>query len=171
MFTGLFHSSLWLKFRIMAGGSGRPNLGGSQGIHRLWGAGVKVRSVEESVHECSVTSVVSDSLWPLYTVARQAPLSMGLSSKNTGVGCHVPLQGIFPTQGSNPCILSLLHWLVGSLPLASPGKPQENPVLLVLCKWEKIGEKGNLTLCPKGCEEKNCRMPRAIIFSLLDTGS
>ena len=26
--------------------------------------------------------------------------------KNTGVGCHVLLQGIFPTQGSNP---SLLH--------------------------------------------------------------
>ena len=22
--------------------------------------------------------------------------------KNTGVGCHAPLQGIFPTQGSNP---------------------------------------------------------------------
>ena len=23
-------------------------------------------------------------------------------SKNTGVGCHALLQGIFPTQGSNP---------------------------------------------------------------------
>ena len=34
--------------------------------------------------------------------------------KNTGVGCHVLLQGIFPTQGSNP---GLLHWLVVSLPL------------------------------------------------------
>ena len=32
--------------------------------------------------------------------------------KNTGVGCHVLLQGIFPTQGWNPC---LLHWQVGSL--------------------------------------------------------
>ena len=29
--------------------------------------------------------------------------------KNTGVGCHVLLQGIFLTQGSNP---SLLHWQV-----------------------------------------------------------
>ena len=27
--------------------------------------------------------------------------------KNTGVGCHFFLQGIFPDQGSNP---SLLHW-------------------------------------------------------------
>ena len=25
--------------------------------------------------------------------------------KNTGVGCHAPLQGIFPTQGSNPGLL------------------------------------------------------------------
>ena len=36
-----------------------------------------------------------------FTVARYAPLSMGFPSKNTGVGCHFLLQGIFPTQGSN----------------------------------------------------------------------
>ena len=29
--------------------------------------------------------------------------------KNTGVGCQALLQGIFPTQGSNPCLLRLLH--------------------------------------------------------------
>ena len=29
--------------------------------------------------------------------------------KNTGVGCHAFLQGIFLTQGSNPCLLRLLH--------------------------------------------------------------
>ena len=34
--------------------------------------------------------------------------------KNTGVGCHILLLGISPTQGSNP---HLLHWQVGSLPL------------------------------------------------------
>ena len=43
--------------------------------------------------------------------------------KNTGVGCHFLLQGIFPTQVSNPCLLSLLHWQAGSLPLVPPGKP------------------------------------------------
>ena len=32
--------------------------------------------------------------------------------KNTGVGCHFLLQGIFPAQGLNP---GLLHWQVGSL--------------------------------------------------------
>ena len=40
-----------------------------------------------------------------WTVAHQAPLSMGFPGKNTGVGCHFLLQGIFPTQGSNPGVL------------------------------------------------------------------
>ena len=43
--------------------------------------------------------------------------------KNTGVGCHSLLQGIFLTQGSNPHFLHLLHQQAGSLPLAPPGKP------------------------------------------------
>ena len=34
------------------------------------------------------------------------------------------LQGIFPTEGSKPCLLHLLRWQVDSLPLAPPGKPQ-----------------------------------------------
>ena len=33
------------------------------------------------------------------------------------------LQGIFPTQGSNPHLLHLLHWQVGSLPPEPPKKP------------------------------------------------
>ena len=37
--------------------------------------------------------------------------------KNTGVGCYFLHQGIFPTQGSNPCPLRLLNQQVGSLPL------------------------------------------------------
>ena len=36
--------------------------------------------------------------------------------RNTGVGCHFLLQGIFPSQGSNPC---LLHWQAESLLLAT----------------------------------------------------
>ena len=39
------------------------------------------------------------------------------------MGCYALLQGIFPTQGSNPRLLCLLHWQVGSLPLAPPAKP------------------------------------------------
>ena len=43
--------------------------------------------------------------------------------KNTGVGSHALLQGIFPNQGSNLPLLHLLHWQARSLPLAPPGKP------------------------------------------------
>ena len=38
------------------------------------------------------------------------------------MGCHFLLQGIFPTQESNLCLLCLLHCQAGSLPLAPPGK-------------------------------------------------
>ena len=31
------------------------------------------------------------------------------SGKNTGIDCHFLLQGIFLTQGSNLCLLHLLH--------------------------------------------------------------
>ena len=34
----------------------------------------------------------------LITVAHHAPLSVGFSRKNTGVGYHALLQGIFPIQ-------------------------------------------------------------------------
>ena len=58
------------------------------------------------------------------TVAPQAPLSMG---KNTRVGCHFPLQGIFLTQRLNLCLLWLLHcrwilyhWAIRISKLSSP---------------------------------------------------
>ena len=45
-----------------------------------------------------------------WTVACPASLSMGFfPGKNTGMGCHSLLQGIFLTQGSNSCLLCLLH--------------------------------------------------------------
>ena len=42
--------------------------------------------------------------------------------------CCALLHGIFLTQGSNPRLLHLLHWQEGSLPLASPEKPQREAV-------------------------------------------
>ena len=44
--------------------------------------------------------------------------------KNTGVGSSALLQGIVLIQGLNPCLLCLLNWQTGSLPLAPPGKPR-----------------------------------------------
>ena len=44
----------------------------------------------------------------LGNVAR-LPCPWDSPGKNTRVGCHAFLQGIFPTQGSNPCLPCLLH--------------------------------------------------------------
>ena len=49
-------------------------------------------------------------------VAHRLLVHEDFPGKNAGVGCHILLQEIFPTQGSN------LHWQVGSLPLAPPRK-------------------------------------------------
>ena len=48
--------------------------------------------------------------------------------KNTGVGCHALLQGIFQTQGLNLRFSHLLQWQASSLPLAPPGKTRKTIV-------------------------------------------
>ena len=61
-------------------------------------------SQEVALHVCQLASVVSDSATP-WTVASQAALSMGFSRQDYWSGCHALLQGIFPTQELNPCLL------------------------------------------------------------------
>ena len=58
----------------------------------------------------------------LWTIAHQAPRPWSSPGKNTGVNCHAFLQGLFATQGSNPCPTSFVSpaSAVGSLPLAPP---------------------------------------------------
>ena len=48
---------------------------------------------------------------------------------NTGVGCHLLLQRIFPTQGSNSGLFYLLHWQADSLPPVPRAKPPDEPYL------------------------------------------
>ena len=70
---------------------------------------------------------MSDSLWPYILWPARLLCPWGSPGKNTGVGCHAFLQGIFLTQGLNPSLLQFLHWQVGSLPLAPPRKPYIPP--------------------------------------------
>ena len=71
----------------------------------------------------------------LWTVACFCPWDS--AGKNTGVGCHFLLQGIFPTQRSNPHLLCLPRWQAGSLPLASRGKPMTMMIsTLTLHHWD-----------------------------------
>ena len=50
-------------------------------------------------------SAVSDSLRPFGLSPTSLLCPWDFPGKNTGVGCHSLLQGIFPTQGSNPGLL------------------------------------------------------------------
>ena len=61
----------------------------------------------------------------LWTVACQAPL-WDSPGKNTGVGCYALLQGIFLTQGSNSCLLCLLHCRQIPYLLSPQGSPHDN---------------------------------------------
>ena len=77
---------------------------------------------DEHVCVCSVASVVSDSALP-GTVAHQAPLFTGFFRQEYLVGCRALLQGLFLTQGSNLCLLRLLHCRQILDPLSYLGSP------------------------------------------------
>ena len=51
-----------------------------------------------------------------------ASLSMDFPGKNIGVGCHFLLQGIFPTQGSNPRISCIAGGFFTTEPQGKPSK-------------------------------------------------
>ena len=71
---------------------------------------------------CAVCSVVSDSVTP-WTVESTRLLCLWDSpGKNTGVGCHFLLQGIFLTRELN---LRLLYWQADSLLLSHLGNPKK----------------------------------------------
>ena len=77
-----------------------------------------------------------------------------LQANYAGLGCYTLLQGIFPTQGSNPRLLCLLHGQESSLPLASPGKTQCSEIIVIIHLRRKMlpsqdfpGDPVGKTLC------------------------
>ena len=67
-----------------------------------WQCSPRYKGRSESV----ICSVVSNSLWPYRLQPARLLCAWDSPGKNTGVGCHALLQGIFPDQRLN---LSLLH--------------------------------------------------------------
>ena len=66
-----------------------------------------------------------------WTVAHQAPLSMGFSRQEYWSGLPFLLQGIFPTQGSNP---GLPHRRQTLYHLSHQGSPQETMFIIIQCR-------------------------------------
>ena len=74
------------------------------------------------VHACELShSVVSASLQSHGLQPARILCPWDSPGRNTGVGCHFLLQGIFPTQGSSLRLLCLLAG--GFFTSDSPGKP------------------------------------------------
>ena len=66
-------------------------------------------------------SVMFNSLHPLGLQPTRLLFPWNSPGKNTAVGCHFFHQGIFLAQGSNTCLLCLLHWWAGSILVAPTG--------------------------------------------------
>ena len=97
------------------------------GLNRLLGQVLNGLSKAKlfSLHPKKVCArtVKSDTLRPHRLQPTRLLCPWDCPGKKTGVGGHFLLQGISLTQGSNSCLLHILHWQVDSLPLAPPGKP------------------------------------------------
>ena len=76
---------------------------------------------------CSVIRSCLDSLRPHGLQPTRLLCPQDSPGKDTGVGCHFLLQGIFLTQGSSLGLLGVLYWQAGSLFIEPPGQPEEVP--------------------------------------------
>ena len=86
---------------------------------QLWSLISQEKASIVHVHACQVASVTPNSL--LWTVARQAPLSIQFSRQEYWSGLPFPLLGDLPKPGIEP--MCLWHWQVDSLPLSHLGSP------------------------------------------------
>ena len=76
--------------------------------------------------------------------------------KNTGVGCHFLLQGIFLTLRSN---LHFLHWQVNSLPLSHMGSTAK--------AMRECVHAQSLQLCLTLCNPIDCSLPGSFVYGIL----
>ena len=92
---------------------------------------MKVKSESEVAQSCPTLSDPMDCMQPTRLLR-----PWDFPGKSTGVGCCVLLQGS-NLEGSNPYLLCILHWQVGSLPLGPPGKPMKCFTLWRCCEKGK----------------------------------
>ena len=92
-----------------------------------WGVSSHMCADQYSItYVCAFSrSVLSESLWPFELQSTRLLCPWNFSGKNTEVGCHFFLQGIFLTQGMNLRLLCLLycvgfftHWAIREVPLS-----------------------------------------------------
>ena len=111
--------------------------------------------VSSSVYLCAQLCRTLVTPW---TVATSLLCPRDFPGKNTRVGCHFLLQGIFPTQESNPHLLGLLHW---------------RQILYHCAIWESLVKVKAAQSCPSLCNSMDyhgvlqVRILERVAFSLL----
>ena len=121
--------------------TGKPGVLQSMGLHRVGHDWATELNWSFNFHFLSsaiypLISLMSDPLWSLELWSSRLHCPWDSPGKDNGLCCHFLLQGIFQTWGSNPCLICLLHWKVGSLPVAPPGKSSFMMVVQLLsCVW------------------------------------
>ena len=115
-----------------------------------------IKKIKQNVVYSSVCSVLSDFFVTPWTIARQAPLSMGFPRQESWSGLPWPLSGNLPNQGMELASLNIyLHWWTDSLSLAPPGKPYPTYKVLVTQS------------CPTLCDAMDCSPPGSFVHGIL----
>ena len=112
-YCSFFHSFLFIhSFNTYSRYAyGLPRwLSGKESAHNEGDLGL-IPGLGRSPGEGNGNSLRPHGLWPARLLC-----PWDSPGKHPGVSCHALLQGIFPTQGPNSCLLSLQHWQVGSSP-------------------------------------------------------
>ena len=113
-----------------------------------WGLSSSGEGKNDSVSSLSAhCSVVSGFFATLWTVARQAPLSMGIPRQEHWRGLPLPFPGDLPDPRIEPAAVAFPVLTVGFFTTAPPGKPQLSrrvPASVILNhKKEKRGRRDN----------------------------
>ena len=116
---------------------------------------IQVPNIFPEWGESESLSLVSDSLWPHGLCS-----SWNSPGQNTGVGSLSLLQGIFPTQGSNPG-LPYCQWRWAFYQLSHEGSPR-------ILEWVAIPSTGDL---PNPGIEQGILHCRQILYQLSYQGS
>ena len=94
--------------------------------------------IQMLVPACSVTSFIFDSYNPMDYSPTRLLSPWDSPGKNTGEGCHFPLQGISQTQGLNMCLVCLLFCRQILYPLSNLRSPQ---MMVKVHRWHFCAQK------------------------------
>ena len=112
-----------------------------------------ISRIMHGMHSCMLSCFSHVLLYAtLWTVAKQAPLSIGILQAGILKWVAITSSREFPTQKWNPHLLSPLHWKMSFLPPVPPGKPK--------VKFKLLSHVGLF------CDPKDCSLPDSSVHGI-----